>query len=191
LGAIFTYFHPLVALKYNSAFRTFSYNGGVIIHKFILGFDTINGVFLYDYEDLGTNGVIRLNTPLLGTQMYQKYLYSNKTPIIIKSMSFFDKVNRDYNNFNFGKYSKQVSFDRFTYGLAEEAQVPVSSEYVNKYKNRYSPIPITYYWFNGEFWVLESEVFGGNDDSWYEEYIDNSGYKFLQHRLEYPSTLVQ
>jgi hypothetical protein len=134
--------------------------------------------------------------------MYQKYLNSNKTPIIIKSMTFFDKVSRVYDEFNFGKYfqvqttdfnltNQQVAFDRFTYGLAEEAQVPVSSEYVNKYKNRYSPIPITYYWFNGEFWVLESEVFGGNDDSWYEEYIDNSGYKFLQHRLDYPATLLQ
>jgi hypothetical protein len=202
LGAVFTYFNPAVALEYNSAFRTFIYNRGIIIHKFILGFDTVNQVFIYNSEGLASNGVIRLNTPLLGTQMYQKYLNSNKTPIIIKSMTFFDKVSRVYDEFNFGKYfqvqttdfnltNQQVAFDRFTYGLAEEAQVPVSSEYVNKYKNRYSPIPITYYWFNGKSWVLESEVFGGNDDSWYEEYIDNSGYKFLQHRLDYPATLLQ
>jgi hypothetical protein len=191
LGAVCSYFHPLVALKYNSAFRMFSYNGGIIIHKFILGFNTINKVFLYDYEDLGKNGAIRLNTPLLETQMYQKYLYSNKTPIVIKTMSFFDKVNRIYGNYNFGKYSQQVSFNTFTYGLAEESQVPVSGDYVNKFKNRYAPIPITYYWFNGEFWVLETEVFGDNDDSWFVEYTDNSGYKFLQHRLEYPASLLQ
>ena len=191
LGAVCTYFNPVVALNYNSAFRTFSYNGGVIIHKFILGFDTINGVFLYDYEDLGTNGVIRLNTPLLGTQLYQKYLYSNKTPIVIKSMAFFDKVRKVYDNFNFGKYSSQVSFDTFTYCLSQEAEVPISGDYVNKYINRYAPITITYYFFNGKFWVLESEVFGGNDDSWYEEYTDNSGYKFLQHRFEYPKSLLQ
>jgi hypothetical protein len=202
LGVIFTYFNPAVSLNYNSAFRTFTFNRGIIIHKFILGFDTVNEVFLYDSEDLGTDGVILLNTPLLETQMYQRYLNSNKTPIIVKSMTFFDKISRVYKDFNFGKYTQiqtldtiltnqQVAFDTFTYGLAEEAQVPVSGDYVNKFKNRYTSIPITYYWFNGKSWVLETEVFGGNDDSWFVEYTDNSGYKFLQHRFEFPATLLQ
>jgi hypothetical protein len=191
LGVVLSYYQAVIASKLNSAFRTFSYNGGIIIHKFIVGFDTVNEVFLYDYEDLAANGVIRLNTPLLETQMYQKYLENNNTPIVIKSIKMYDRIRRVYGDFNLGKYNGQVSFDVFTYGLTRNSVYYNSQEYVNRLRRNFPSIYITYYYFNGKEWVLNSELVGGNDDSWFVEYTDNSGYKFLQHRFEFPTIFLQ
>jgi hypothetical protein len=191
LGATLIYYQPLVAVKLNSAFRTFTYNGGVIIYKFIVGFDTVNQVFLYEYEDLGRYGAVRLNTPLLGTTMYQKYLEGNKTPIVIKSIKMDDRFRRVYGDFNLGKYNSQVSFDIFTYCLTRDALKFNSQEYVNSFRRTFPSVVITYYYFNGREWILNSETVGGNDESWYVEYTDNTGYKFLQHRFEFPKIFLQ
>jgi hypothetical protein len=191
LGAVLSYYQHVIASNLNSAFRTFSYNGGIIIHKFILGFDTINEVFLYEYEDLALDGVIRLNTPLLGTAMYQKYLENNNTPIVIKSIKMYDRVRRVYGDFNLGKYNGQVSFDVFTYCFTRNSLYYNSEEYVNTIRQIFPSIYITYYYFNGQEWVLNSESVGGSDDSWFVEYTDNSGYKFLQNRFEFPKIFLQ
>jgi hypothetical protein len=191
LGAVLSYYQPMVAENLNSAFRTFTYNGGLILHNFIVGFDTVNEVFLYDYEDLGSYGVTRLNTPLLGTTMYQKYLDSNKTPIVIKSIKMYDRIRRVYGDFVLGKYNGQVSFDIFTYCLTRNAVYLNSSEYVTRTRRVFPSITITYYYFNGKSWILNTETVGGNDETWYIEYTDNSGYKFLQHRFEFPKIFLQ
>lgn len=190
LGIICTYYNPSNATKKNAAFSNFTLNGGVIVTKFILGFNVITQKYISNVDDLSQQGVIKLDTPLLKTKMYQKFIFNNRVPIVIKSLKLFDLVNGLYQTFNIGKYPGQSSMDCLTYGLMQLSTVVNDPKYTNLHVREYSNIIIEFYYYNGRNWVLEIEEVGGNSPDWFNEYQDSYGHVFLQHKFDFPAILL-
>jgi len=188
LGATCRYYNP--SNVENPAFSNFTLNGGIIITKFILGFNVILKEFIYDNGELSKQGVIKLNTPLLKSNMYKKFIFNNRVPIVIKSMKLFDLINGIYKTFNLGKYPGQTSMDILSYGFMQVSTKVNDPKYTNLYLREYSNIIFEYYYYNGRNWVLDTEEIGGNDSEWFNEYEDSYGHKFLQHKFEYPNILT-
>jgi hypothetical protein len=193
LGVVCNYYNPINAYTYNPEFLTLSYVGGISITKFILGFDTINKKFIYYEEDLKNIGVLKLDTPLLKTNMYQKYLLSNNTPILLKSITYFDTANKIFNEFNLGKFDNQYSFDLITYNLNESsAFINNDNNYFNPLIRTYNKITLKYYYYDGFKWIETTEEIGGNDDNWFNIYTDEiNNFKIKQHKFEYPFILLK
>ena len=126
--------------------------------------------------------------------MYSRFIYGSKTPIVLKSIQYFDVIISEYNKFYFGKFSNQVSYSIITYGLIQTAAKYVSSisnnQYTNTLVSQYGDIILEYYYFNGLEWILDTEIITGNTFDKYNEYSDNLGYKYLQHNLELPFVLI-
>jgi hypothetical protein len=190
LGIVCQYYQPSLALNIHSAFISFTENCGVIISKFILGFNINTHKFVYEEEDLAVQGVVKIDTPLIKSEMYTKYILNNKVPIVIKSLKLYDRIKGIYQTFNLGKYEGQSSFDVLTYGLIQSGSGYNDSKYTNIIKRYYNSIIIEYYYFNGREWNLNTETIGGNDSSWYNEYTDSYGHLFLQHKFDYPAILI-
>jgi hypothetical protein len=190
LGAVCSYYNPATAKNINAAFLNFKLNIGLIITKFILGFNTITKQFIYEYDDLTEQGVIKINTPLLDTKMYNRFLNNNKIPIVIKSMKMYDLINGVYKTFNLGKYHNQNSFDILTYGFVQSATIENDTKYTNLYKREFDGIVFEYYYYNGVNWDVDTETVGGNTSEWFNEYTDSYGHLFLQHKYEYPIILI-
>ena len=89
-----------------------------------------------------------------------------------------------------GKNNEQNSFDVFTYGLKEMSTTINNTKYTNTYLYHYNSITLSYYYYNGKEWIEDIEEVGGNDSSWYNEYTDNFGNIFYQHKFEFPDTLI-
>ena len=194
LGCVCSYFNPTSEfIKEYGELSNLNYIGGVLITDFILGFDTTNKKFVYNNTDLTRQDVIKIDTPLLKSDMYNKYFMTNgKIPILLKSLEFFDLINGNYNNFLLGKYSGQSTLDVLTYGFVQSASVlNDTTKYANIVKRKFLKIFMDYFYFDGENWIEVTEEFGGNDDSWYNEYKDKaSNNVFLQHKIEYPIILT-
>jgi hypothetical protein len=62
--------------------------------------------------------------------------------------------------------------------------------FTNSLKLLFPDVTLTYYYYNGSNWVLETETIGGNDESWYVIYTDNYGNRFYQHKFEFPFILL-
>ena len=189
LGASCCYYNPKTAEINNPAFQSFTFNGGIIINNFIVGFNTITEKYIYYYENLSKQGTIKIDTPLLKSKMYNKYIYNNRVPIVIKSMKLYDLVNGVYKTFYLGKYEGQHSMDILTYGFMQTSTLQNVSEYTNMYYRTYSKILFEFFYFNGKEWILDSEEVGGNDETWFNTYYDDYGHKFLQHKFEFPNIL--
>jgi len=190
LGVEFQYYNPINP-KNNKAFSNFKLNGGIVLTRFILGFNTITKRFVYDYDELAKQGVILLNPPLLDSEMYKKYIYNNRVPIVIKSMKFFDLVNGIYKTFYLGKYKGQYGMDIFTYGFmqmgTEEPQPWSGGQPVR----RYGTIIFEYYYYNGESWILTREEIGGTGSDWFGDYFRDITMSYsYQHRYEFPRVLL-
>ena len=190
LGINCFYYNPAYAPSINSAFTNFTLNGGIIVTNFILGFNVISKKYIYENTELSKQGVIKLDTPLLKSRMYNKFIFNNRVPIIIKSMKLFDLVNGVYKTFNLGKYTGQTSMDILTYGFMQTSTVYNDPKYTNRFLREYSNIIFEFYYYNGQNWVLDTEEIGGNDSSWYNEYRDSFGHIFLQHKFDYPNILI-
>jgi len=194
LGIICDYFHPVSSVAKNPALASLDWDGGLVIHDFILGYNYVEREFITDFQDVLDQGIIKINTPLLNTKMYSRFIYGSKTPIVLKSIQYFDVLISEYNKFYFGKFSNQVSYSIITYGLLQTASVYVSSisstEYTNTLASEYGDLILEYYYFNGLEWVLDTEIISGNKIDKYNEYTDNLGYKYLQHNLELPFILI-
>jgi hypothetical protein len=127
----------------------------------------------------------------LTTQLYKRFLVSGNVPILLKSVELFDHINGNYDNFLLGKYTGQSTLDILTYGFVQYATVSNSLLYTNPVSRKFLKIFMNYFYFNGEDWIEVTEEFGGNDDSWYNEYKDKaSNNVFLQHKIEYPIILT-
>lgn len=188
-GAVFQYFNMNTSDL--PEFNSFSYNQGILIKDFILGFNLKEKQFIYNYDKLRDQNVVKINTPLLNTRMYQRYLYSaNNVPIILKSIKLFDSINGEYKTFQLGKNNEQSSIDILTYGLKEMSTTMNDTKYTNIYLRHYDSITLSYYYYNGGIWMLDTEEVGGNDSSWYNEYADNFGHSFKQHKFEFPNILI-
>jgi hypothetical protein len=137
LGCVLSYYNPLSSEKINSAFSNFRNNLGIVISKFILGFNTITETCVYDYNELSKQGVIKIDTPLLNTKLYQRFILNNKVPILLKSIKMYNKMNGIYDTFILGKYENQYSFDLITYSLFPSGitYTTPNDTYTNIYKN--------------------------------------------------------
>ena len=189
LGANFVYYNPLNP-KNNKAFSNFTLNGGIMLTKFVLGFNIIKKRFIYNYDELSEQGVKKIDTPLLKSKLYQKYIYNNRIPVVIKSMKLYDYINGVYKKFNLGKYKNQYGMDIFTYGFMQSGTQVNASIYTNTQLRKYSTIELEYYYYNGKNWILDKEEIGGNDDSWFNIYSDEYGHLFKQHKWEFPAIVL-
>ena len=190
LGINCQYYQSSLAVNIDPAFNNFSENCGIIISHFILGFNINTREFVYEEDKLAIQGVVKIDTPLLKSEMYLKYVLSNRVPIVIKSLKLYNRIKGIYQTFNLGKYDGQFSFDVLTYGLLQSGTGYNDIKYTNGIKRYYNSIIIEYYYFNGKDWALNTETIGSNDSSWYNEYTDSYGHLFLQHKFDYPAILI-
>jgi len=190
LGAICSFYHPYKTKKLYKEFTNFYGDSGIVLSSFILGFHTIKKEFVYDYQLLTEQGVIKINTFLLKSQMYVRYNNNGKVPILLKSIKVYDRVNGVYNIFEFGKHNYQYSLDILTYNILQMGTIPNDPKYTNPHLRYYAPITFVYYYYNGRDWNEVSEVIGGNDSSLFNTYNDSYGHLFYQHNLELPFILT-
>ena len=191
LGIESYYYDPISNNSINSVLNNLPYNGGLIINKFILGFNYIEEKYIYDTESLGKLGTLKLNGPLLNTKIYDRFISTNQYPIVIKSMSFYQGLNGTYNKYNIGKYSNQIGYYIFSYGFLPTGNFPLNdNNSTTKVGYTYDKINFEYYYYNGETWILEEELIGGNDSDWYNIYNDTNNNKYYQHKFEFPNILL-
>lgn len=189
LGTIMSYYNSLLSpVKYSSLINL-PYTGGILIEKFIFGINLSTNKIITDAEQLGSFDIIKLDTPLLNSKIYNRYIDSSKTPIVIKSITFFQGLQSEFKTYYFGKYGDQESFYNFTYGM-----LPIYNKYANdnffKAIGYYNTIKITYYYYNGNIWVEETEEIGGNDNSWFTSIVDSLGNNIVQHKFQFPFSLL-
>ena len=189
LGIISSYYHPILSPLKSKYFSTFTYNGGLLIEDFILGYNTLKQVFITDSLQLGKPNVIQINTPLLRSKMYNLFVTNNKIPLIIKSITYFNGLRSIFTKVYLGKFSNQVGYSRITYDFIPIGNKQNDSLFLNPYNNQYPLLTIEYYYFNGANWILETEIIGGNTLDWYNTYTDSIGI-YKQHKFEFPYNIV-
>jgi hypothetical protein len=190
LGIKASYYHVSLSPSQFPTLLNFPYNGGIIIHDIIIGFNTLTSEFIYDVLELSKQNVIQLNTPLIGSKLYNKFISSSKNPIIIKSINMFNNINGIYNKFDMGKYGDQTPYNLITYQMSQIGTALNDSKYTNKAKRIYATIDIEYYYYNGLQWILDTDTIGGNTDDWYYQTSDSMGNLFYQHKFDFPAILI-
>jgi len=190
LGTKNFYYHPTESYRKFPELSNFNYNGGIIIQDFIIGFNFEDRYFIYDAIDLKKYTSVRLDTPLLKSRMYNRYIYSSRRPIILKSITFFESINSMYKKYDLGKFKNQYSYDIITYGLGQLATYQNNNKYSNPILREYPILEFEYFYYNGLEWILETEKIGGNTKEWYNTYTNSSGDIFYQHKFEYPNILL-
>jgi hypothetical protein len=172
---------------------TLPYTGGLIIENFILGFNMIEKKYITDVSKLGEFSTIKLNTPLLNSNIYNRFIKSSRTPIVIKSITYFNALTSEFNKFFIGRYGNQTSFGSFTYGLlpvlSSPLTIPDADTYLFKTFSVYPTIEIEYFYYNGANWVLETETIGGTSAAFYSTYTDPIDNKFYQNNFILPYIL--
>jgi hypothetical protein len=196
LGITCSYYNGKFSTQKYPFLNNLPYTGGLVVENFILGFDFVKKEFITNANKLGEFSSIKLNTPLLNTKMYKKYIDTSKLPIVIKSISFFNGLTSEYNNFLFGRYGNQQSYGSVTYGLLPikiglmtPPEYPDADQFLFPIYQVYPTITIEYFYYNGGNWVLEKEDVGGTDSSYYSIYTDGYGNKFRQHNFQLPYIL--
>ena len=196
LGITCSYYNGRFSTQKYPFLNNLPYTGGLVVENFILGFDFITKEFITNVNKLGEFSSIKLNTPLLNTKMYKKYIDSSKLPVVIKSISYFNGLTSEYNKFLLGRYGNQQSYGSLTYGLLPVKNglmtlpdFPDADEYLFPIYQVYPTITIEYFYYNGGNWVLETEEIGGTDSSFYSVYKDGYGNKFRQHNFQLPYIL--
>jgi hypothetical protein len=187
LGVTNQYNHPIVAGKYKEL-ANLSYVGGLLITNFIIGFNVRDETFVYSSNDLVDRNVIKINGPLLKSTLYNRFITNGSVPLVIVSISYFNSMDGNFIKSYVGKFGKQTPYSEFVYGNNFIAAYDLVG-YYNKFKYQYAPIRIEYYYYNGESWLFDTELIGGNDDSWYTTYSDNAGNLYFQHMFEFPQIL--
>jgi hypothetical protein len=196
LGITCSYYNSKYSNQKFPFLNNFPYTGGLVVEDFILGFNFVKKSFITNANELGEFSSIRLNTPLLNSEMYKKYIDTSKTPLVIKSITYFNGFTNEYKKHNLGIYGNQDSYSSITYGLLPikigimtPPDYPDADEYLFPIYQVYPTITIEYFYYNGAEWILEKEVVGGTDKSYYSTYKDNYGNKFYQHTFQLPYIL--
>ena len=159
--------------------------------KFVLDFNYLTSSYIYDTQSLGKMGIMKLESPLLNTKMYRRFIDSGKVPIVIKSMILYNGFKGVYSKYFIGKYSNQVDYNIYSYGLLPISNFPIEdTTSLNRIGYTYGKIIIEYYYYDGKNWQLEEEKIGGTSKEWYNTYIDSNGTTFYQHKFEFPSILT-
>jgi hypothetical protein len=194
LGVLWTYFHPYLSVVKYPKLQGLTYTGGIVIDDFVLGFDFVNKKYITNFNDSTEQNIIKIDTALTKTKMYSRFLFSGKTPIVIKSLLLFGPITSEYKRFYIGKFGGQESYSKFIYNLtttAVKSSTTITSEILtNKIVGLYNDIEIEYYYYNGVEWILDVETISGNGPEKYSIHSDKLGYKFIQHVLEFPVTLL-
>ena len=189
LGTINKYYSSSILLQYPS-FNNFNYDGGLVITDFIIGFNKNNGTFITNSLELDKYNAIPLNTPLLKTKIYQRFINNGRIPIVIKSILAFENAESDFDYFDFGLKTNQYGYYTLSFDLTHVELVLNDKKYINPVKRSFPQLYITYYYFNGNTWIEDNEIVGGNTPEWYNEYIAEDGRLIYQHKFEYPLTLL-
>ena len=194
LGIINQYYHPVLANTYKEL-ANFTYMGGIVITNFIIGYNYRDNEYVYTARDLLDLNVIKLDGPLLNTKIYQRFISSGNIPIVIKSINYFDGIINEPTIAKIGKYGTQVSYSRYIYGNHYTSLNQLSNNtYYNLYTMKFMPITITYYYYDGENWKMDSEIVGSKspetESDWYVDYTDNMNNIYHQHKFEYPLILL-
>ena len=193
LGTIGSYFNIASSVAKRLELRTLPYTGGYVIEHFVVGYSVISGTFVTNPLQLGEQHIIKLETPLLNSKLYRKYIESSNTPIVIKSIRFFENKNSNYNTYQIGKYGNQHGLGVFSYGLrgiGASNLVDESTDYYFNFKQALQDVKINFYYFNGEKYVEDSETIVSDEDSSYTVNIDGLGNKFFQDKWTFPINLI-
>lgn len=117
LGVISSYYNIELSKTYYSQLSNFNYTGGVLIEDFILGFSYAEKKFITQEIDLSKDNIIKIDTPLLKSNMYKRFIENSKIPIVMKSITFFNTSTSEYRTYYFGKYGNQDFMSYITYGI--------------------------------------------------------------------------
>jgi len=193
LGIIYSYYHPQLSINKYPVLFSLNWVGGLVVENFITGFDFVNEKFVTNYRDLSKQNIMQIESPLLSTPMYYKFIYNAKIPLVIKSATFFDGANLEYKKFTFGKFNNQDSYSKFIYGCIpsyEIYNIDTKTRALSPILGKYNNITLEYYYFNGKEWILDTEIISGNGPEKYNNYeLKISGLSYKQHTLEYPEFL--
>lgn len=190
LGAVTSYYHPKYSTSQNLKLANFPYTGGLILHDFILGFDFIHSCYIFDSDTLTREGTTQIKGPLLRSKMYNRFVDSAKTPIVLKSAAFLNGLTGQYAKYNFGKFSNQDAFWQLTYGLSPIGYFDSPEGSSNALTPLFGKIYFEYYYYNGKEWELDTEEVGGSTSDWYLNYKDALGNKYYQSYWEFPQILL-
>ena len=188
LGTLCRYYNNNLSSIW-SQFNNFSYDGGLVIVDFIIGFNTNTCKFITNSLELDKYNVTPINTPLLNTKIYERFINNGRVPIVIKSIFTFENIESDYDYFNYGLKSGQYGYNNFTSNFSQIKVVPNKSKYLNATLGFYPQILITYYYYNGNVWVEDTEIVGGNTPDWFNEY-NQDGKLFYQHKFDFPLAFI-
>ena len=195
LGTIMSYYNPIISNKKYKSLCNFGYNGGLVIENFIYGFDIVKKTFVTDPQSIGMFNVINLETPLLNTQIYKRYIESSRSPIVIKSMTYYNSLTNEFDKITFGKYGNQQTYSIFSFGFRSISQTRLNKDqfpgktFASSVYSTFSELKINYFYFNGSVWINEDCVIGGSDDSWHTLTTDNYGISYFQSKFSYPYVL--
>ena len=189
LGITASYYHPILSPIKSKYLSNFTYNGGLLVEDFILGYNTLTKEYISDSLQLGKPNVIQINTPLLTSKMYNLFIANNKIPLIIKSVTYFNGLRSIFTKIYFGKFSNQEGYSKITFDLKPIGNKKNDTFFLNPYNNQYPLLTIEYYYFNSITWVLDSEIIGGNTLDWYNTYTDSIGI-YKQHKFEFPYNII-
>ena len=174
--------------KNATCFHNFNYNGGIVIDRFIYGYNTLTDSLITNMTDLNDKNAIPIISPLFNSKIMNRFIDSN-CPIVLKSVTMYDMLNSSYSEMYLGKFSNQSSYSRITYGVSPIATKRFEgASYANVVTYKYPLFTLKYYYYNGSTWVEETEVIGGNSSDWY---VVNTyaNLEYYQHKLEYPVCL--
>ena len=189
LGTLCRYYNNNLSSKW-SQFNNFNYDSGLVIVDFIIGFNKNTKTFVTNSLELDQYNVTPLNTPLLKTKIYERFINNGRVPIIIKSILTFENGESDYDYFNFGLKDNQYGYTTFTFNCAHVKLILNEKKYINPVKRSFPQLNITYYYYNGNTWIEDNEIVGGNTPDWYNEYLAEDGRLIYLHKFEYPLTLL-
>lgn len=190
LGVISSYYNTLTSQNYSPSLINFPYTGGLIIHDFIIGFNYNSKTFVTDPKVLAEQNTFQINTPLLNTNIYKKFINNGKNPIVITSITYMNGIRSEFSKYFIGQYSNQISYSRIMYGILPIGNKKADSSYVSDLDYLYQNLIIEYYYYNNREWIFETEIIGGNNEKDYNIYTDSYGSKFHQHKFEFPFTLI-
>ncbi len=205
LGVYSSYFNVNISVESYPQLNNLSYTGGIVIGGFIIGFNYNTKEFVSNELELSELNVIKLDTPLLKTKMYRRFIESSKSPIVVKSISFYNNVKSEYRTYYLGKYGEQDSMSFITYDFGSCQTYAANSDTFKakfgtsatlpdnllfKYFSLYGLMDIEYYYYDSVKWVLEKETVGGNTADWFNTYKDTLGNTYFQHKFEYPHILT-
>lgn len=168
----------------------FKYNGGIIISDFFLGFNPITRNFSTENDQISDYNTLVIRSPLINTKMYKRFLTNSMSPIVLKSVTFYNGLTGSYQENWYGKYGMQESFGNFTFGLKPLGTYNISDlnlkiKYSNLTYSLYPTLIIKYFYNNGNEWVEDEETLNFTTKD-LVTYKDSLGNYYLQNPLEIP-----